>query len=101
MNSGASRKVRDTDRSTPSASATAYDVARGTMAAASAEAPSRPMPKSVSALAPATGSRAWAASAAEFSGPEPPMAAAVAMMIAIDTTLAKMAPVMVSTLTFL
>ena len=54
------------------------------------------MPKRICAAEPATGSSAWAASFADSSGPEPPIAAAVAMMIAIEMMLANTAPVMVS-----
>ena len=45
-----------------------------------------------SAPAPATGLSAWAASDAELSGPVPPMAAAVAMMIVMEMTQANSAP---------
>ena len=47
---------------------------------------------SASAPDPATGRSAWAASEAEVSGPFPPIAAAVAMMIVIEMTQAKSAP---------
>src|SRR6185437_16946799 len=96
-NSGACRKLLDTDRSAPTASATAYDVDSGTTAAARAEAPSNPRPNSHSAADPATGSRAWAAWAAELSGPVPPSTAAVATMMELDTNDASNAPPMAST----
>ena len=54
------------------------------------------MPNNASACTPATGTRAWAASDAEVSTPDPPMAAAVAMMIVQLTTLAKIEPLTAS-----
>jgi hypothetical protein len=74
------------------ASASAYEVARGTTAAASNDAPSRPTAKSVTAAEPATGRSASAASLAEPKGPEPPIAVAVATMIEMLMTLAKTEP---------
>ncbi len=69
---------------------------RGTTAAARADAPSRPMPNRASACTPATGTRALAAWAAEVNTPEPPMAAAVAMMMVTLTMLAKIEPLTAS-----
>ena len=69
----------------------------GTTAAASAEAPRSPTAKRLAAALPAAGRRASAASVALANGPRPPMAAAVAMMIAMLTTLAAIEPVMAST----
>ena len=54
------------------------------------------MPNSTLAAEPTTGSSALAASSAEPSAPVPPMTAAVAMMMAIDTISATMVPTMVS-----
>ena len=62
-----------------------------TTAPASADAPIRPIANSGPAP-PATGFNASAASAAEFSGPVPPMAVAVATMIVMVMTHAKIAP---------
>ena len=95
-NSRASVNLRDTDRSTPTASLMAYALDSGTTAPASADAPISPSANSSSAAAPATGFSALAASAAEVSGPVPPMAAAVAMMIVIETMHANTAPEMAS-----
>ena len=91
-NSRASVNRRDTDRSTPTASLMAYALDSGTTAPASADAPISPSANRSSAADPATGRSACAASDAEVSGPRPPMAAAVAMMIVIDTMHANKAP---------
>ena len=59
------------------------------------------MPNRYSEKRPATGSRALAASAAELSAPVPPMAAAVAMMMHIETMSDTTAPLTASTLSYL
>ena len=91
-NSRASVNRRDTDRSTPTASLIAYALDSGTTAPASADAPIRPNANSSSAAGPATGRSACAASLADVSGPVPPMAAAVAMMMVMEITQANSAP---------
>ena len=54
------------------------------------------MANSCDAASPATGRSAAAACPTSFSGPVPPIAAAVAMMMKIDTTSDRMAPLIVS-----
>jgi hypothetical protein len=88
--------LRDSDRSTPAVSAIAYALESGTTAAASRDAPSKPRANSCEAAAPATGFRASPAWLTEFSGPVPPIAAAVAMMLKIETISPRIAPLTVS-----
>ena len=54
------------------------------------------MPNNASAADPTTGSSACAASLADVSGPVPPMAAAVAMMIENEMNMARIEPVIES-----
>ena len=57
-NSGACRKLFETERSPPIPSAMAYELESGTTTAARSDAPSSPIPKSVGAAEPTAGTSA-------------------------------------------